>query len=321
MKTVKEVSSNQAAENKAMVKREERKSAMQEFKFASVDGYAMIAVGLTLIVGGIFTSVTLLMDGQQPAVGAVLLRLLAVGIGVFLLTGMYMLQPNEAALLSLFGKYKGTDRSEGLRWANPLLSKRKLSLRARTLNTPPLKVNDKRGNPVEIGAAIVWRVEETALAIYNVDDFERFVNVQAEAALRHLASQYAYDDGEDLSEGETTLRAGMDVVADAMRQELHNRFIAAGIDVEDAKLTHLAYAQEIAQVMLRRQQAEAIISARKKIVQGAVSMVEEALQGLSERKIVELDDERKAAMVSNLLVVLCSDKETQPVINAGTLYN
>jgi regulator of protease activity HflC (stomatin/prohibitin superfamily) len=321
MKTVKEVSSNQAAENKAMVKREERKSAMQEFKFASVDGYAMIAVGLTLIVGGIFTTVTLLMDGQQPAVGAVLLRLLAVGIGIFLLTGMYMLQPNEAALLSLFGKYKGTDRSEGLRWANPLLSKRKLSLRARTLNTPPLKVNDKRGNPVEIGAAIVWRVEETALAIYNVDDFERFVNVQAEAALRHLASQYAYDDGEDLSEGETTLRAGMDVVADAMRQELHNRFIAAGIDVEDAKLTHLAYAQEIAQVMLRRQQAEAIISARKKIVQGAVSMVEEALQGLSERKIVELDDERKAAMVSNLLVVLCSDKETQPVINAGTLYN
>ncbi len=321
MKPLKEVSSNQAAENKAMVKREERKSAMQEFKFASVDGYAMIAVGLTLIVGGIFTSVTLLMDGQQPAVGAVLLRLLAVGIGIFLLTGMYMLQPNEAALLSLFGKYKGTDRSEGLRWANPLLSKRKLSLRARTLNTPPLKVNDKRGNPVEIGAAIVWRVEETALAIYNVDDFERFVNVQAEAALRHLASQYAYDDGEDLSEGETTLRAGMDVVADAMRQELHNRFIAAGIDVEDAKLTHLAYAQEIAQVMLRRQQAEAIISARKKIVQGAVSMVEEALQGLSERKIVELDDERKAAMVSNLLVVLCSDKETQPVINAGTLYN
>ena len=321
MKTVKEVSSNQAAENKAMVKREERKSAMQEFKFASVDGYAMIAVGLTLIVGGIFTSVTLLMDGQQPAVGAVLLRLLAVGIGIFLLTGMYMLQPNEAALLSLFGKYKGTDRSEGLRWANPLLSKRKLSLRARTLNTPPLKVNDKRGNPVENGAAIVWRVEETALAIYNVDDFERFVNVQAEAALRHLASQYAYDDGEDLSEGETTLRAGMDVVADAMRQELHNRFIAAGIDVEDAKLTHLAYAQEIAQVMLRRQQAEAIISARKKIVHGAVTMVEEALQGLSERKIVELDDERKAAMVSNLLVVLCSDKETQPVINAGTLYN
>jgi regulator of protease activity HflC (stomatin/prohibitin superfamily) len=240
---------------------------------------------------------------------------------VFCLSGMYMLQPNEAALLSLFGQYKGTDRSEGLRWANPFFAKRKLSLRARTLNTPPLKVNDKRGNPVEIGAAIVWRVEETALAIYNVDDFERFVNVQAEAALRHLASQYAYDDGEDLHEGETTLRAGMEVVANAMRIELHSRFAAAGIDVEDAKLTHLAYAQEIAQVMLRRQQAEAIISARKKIVHGAVSMVEEALRGLSERKIVELDDERKAAMVSNLLVVLCSDKETQPIINTGTLYN
>jgi regulator of protease activity HflC (stomatin/prohibitin superfamily) len=251
----------------------------------------------------------------------VVAKLLLNVIGTMIFAGLYMLQPNEAVLLSLFGDYKGTDRSEGLCWANFLYTKRKLSLRARTLNTPPLKVNDKRGNPVEIGAAIVWRVEETALAIFNVDDFERFVQVQAEAAIRHLAAQYAYDDGEDLATGETTLRAGMDVVANAMRQELHNRFVAAGIDVEDAKLTHLAYAQEIAQVMLRRQQAEAIISARKKIVQGAVSMVEEALQGLSERQIVELDDERKAAMVSNLLVVLCSDKETQPVINTGTLYN
>jgi regulator of protease activity HflC (stomatin/prohibitin superfamily) len=319
METVKEVSGK--AENKSLIKKEEKKLAMREFGYASIDGYAMIALGLLLIVGGIYAFVTLLMEGQQLAGSAVLFRLVAIALGIFLLTGLYMLQPNEAALLSLFGKYKGSDRSEGLRWANPLFSKRKLSLRARTLNTPPLKVNDKRGNPVEIGAAIVWRVEETALAIYNVEDFERFVNVQAEAALRHLASQYAYDDGEDLNEGETTLRAGMDIVADAMRQELHNRFIAAGIDVEDAKLTHLAYAQEIAQVMLRRQQAEAIISARKKIVHGAVSMVEEALLGLSQRKIVELDDERKAAMVSNLLVVLCSDKETQPVINTGTLYN
>lgn len=295
-----------------------QKNPLQEHRIQSSDGYIMIALVCLLIAAGIYSLVTL-----PPAEGLVAIgwRLGLLIAGLFVFSGLYMLQPNEAALLSLFGQYKGTDRSEGLRWVNPFYSKRKLSLRARTLNTAPLKVNDKRGNPVEIGAAIVWRVQDSALAIYNVDDFERFVNVQAEAALRHLASLYAYDDGEDLAEGETTLRAGMDVVASAMRAELHNRFSAAGIDVEDAKLTHLAYAAEIAQVMLRRQQAEAIISARKKIVQGAVSMVEAALQGLSERHIVELDDERKAAMVSNLLVVLCSDRETQPVVNAGTLYN
>ncbi|MBC3832100.1 SPFH domain-containing protein [Undibacterium amnicola] len=293
------------------------KKVIQEHRLQSKNGYLMLACGVILHLVGI----ALLVTADSHTILSVMVKLMLNVIGAMIFAGLYMLQPNEAVLLSLFGEYKGTDRSEGLRWANFLYTKRKLSLRARTLNTPPLKVNDKRGNPVEIGAAIVWRVEETALAIFNVDDFERFVQVQAEAAIRHLAAQYAYDDGEDLATGETTLRAGMDVVANAMRQELHNRFVAAGIDVEDAKLTHLAYAQEIAQVMLRRQQAEAIISARKKIVQGAVSMVEEALQGLSERKIVELDDERKAAMVSNLLVVLCSDKETQPVINAGTLYN
>ncbi len=290
----------------------------QERQLQSSDGYLVVGIAVLLVAVGIYSFVSM-----PFGVGIVGLwaRLTPIFIAVFLFAGLYMLQPNEAALLSLFGKYKGTDRSEGLRWVNPLYSKRKLSLRARTLNTAPLKVNDKRGNPVEIGAAIVWRVRDSALAIFNVDDFERYVHVQAEAALRHIASLYAYDDGEDLAEGETTLRAGMEVVASAMRAELQSRFAAAGIDVEDAKLTHLAYAAEIAQVMLRRQQAEAIISARKKIVHGAVSMVEAALQGLSERQIVELDDERKAAMVSNLLVVLCSDKETQPVINTGTLYN
>ncbi|MFZ6733292.1 SPFH domain-containing protein [Undibacterium sp. Ji42W] len=296
------------------------KKLIQERSRPSLDGYFMIIVGLLFVAGGVYSFIDLV-GADQPSLPGVMARLAVVVVGIFTLTGLYMLQPNEAALLSLFGQYKGTDRSEGLRWVNPFYSKRKLSLRARTLNTAPLKVNDKRGNPVEIGAAIIWRVQDTALAIYNVDDFERFVNIQAEAAIRHLATQYAYDDGEDLADGETTLRAGMDVVAGAMRDELHKRFTAAGIDVEDAKLTHLAYAAEIAQVMLRRQQAEAIISARKKIVHGAVSMVEAALQGLSERKICELDDERKAAMVSNLLVVLCSDKETQPVINTGTLYN
>lgn len=292
----------------------------QEFTYVSQNGYFMVLVSAMLIIGGIIGIVMTARAHVEPEPWSIIWKLILIVVGAVILAGLYMLQPNEAALLSLFGSYKGTDRSEGLRWANPLFIKRKLSMRARTLNTPPLKVNDKRGNPVEIGAAIVWRVKETALAIYNVDNFERFVNVQAEAAIRHLAAQYAYDDGEDLNENETTLRAGMDVVADAMREELEKRFEAAGIDVEDAKLTHLAYAQEIAQVMLRRQQAEAIISARKKIVHGAVSMVEEALNKLSENNIVHLDDERKAAMVSNLLVVLCSDKETQPVINTGTLY-
>lgn len=291
---------------------------MQERVLHSLSGYSMLLLALVLKALSIFllTHISGLASVEQ-----VLMRLSLFLVGGFLLFGLYIVQPNEAIILSLFGDYRGTDRNPGLRWAMPLYGKRRLSLRARTLNTSALKVNDKRGNPVEIGAAIIWRVRDTALAIFNVDDYERFVQVQAEAALRHLAAQYAYDDGEDLASGETTLRAGMEVVVSALRSELHARFDAAGINVEDAKLTHLAYAAEIAQVMLRRQQAEAIISARKKIVQGAVSMVEEALQGLSERQIVELDDERKAAMVSNLLVVLCSDRETQPVVNTGTLYN
>ena len=240
--------------------------------------------------------------------------------GPFVMSGLYMLQPNEGANLLLFGAYKGTDRTEGLRWANPFFKKQKISLRARNLASERLKVNDKRGNPIEIAAAIVWRVSDTAQASFDVDDFEEYVRIQAEAAVRHLASNYAYDEGEDLHTGEITLRAGQDKVAASLVRELTERFAQAGIVVEDAKLTHLAYAPEIAQVMLRRQQAEAIIAARSKIVHGAVSMVEMALTGLSERNIVNLDDERRAAMVSNLLVVLCADNDAQPVINTGTLY-
>jgi regulator of protease activity HflC (stomatin/prohibitin superfamily) len=251
----------------------------------------------------------------------VFVRALLSVLGTFSLVGLYMLQPREAAILTLFGEYRGTDRSEGLRWANPLYTKRKISLRARNLNTPTLKVNDKRGNPVEIGVVVVWRVQDTVKAVFDVDDFERFVKVQAEAAVRHLAAQYAYDHGDENQADEITLRGAGDTVAATLKAELEARFDSAGVEVLDAKLSHLAYAPEIAQVMLRRQQAEAIISARSKIVYGAVSMVEAALKGLSEREIVHLDDERKAAMVSNLLVVLCSDKDTQPVINAGTLYN
>jgi len=291
----------------------------REIAFTSVNGYLAAIAGIVFGIGAI----ALLGAIAESAHGAALLvaSVSSALAGVICLSGLFMLQPNESAILTLFGKYVGSDRSEGLRWAFPLYVKRRLSLRARNFNAPTLKVNDKRGNPVEISAAIVWRVRDTAQAVFEVDDFERYVSIQAEAALRHLASQYAYDEGEDLPQGETTLRAGMDVVADALKAELQARFEAAGVEVLDAKLTHLAYAAEIAQVMLRRQQAEAIISARAKIVHGAVSMVEAALKGLSERGIVELDDERKAAMVSNLLVVLCSDKETQPIINTGTLYN
>jgi regulator of protease activity HflC (stomatin/prohibitin superfamily) len=283
-----------------------------------LNGYLAAVAGATLIALPVISFV--LWPGMANAIWTVLLRVLVIALGVFGLVGLYMLQPREAAILTLFGEYRGTDRSEGLRWANPLYAKRKISLRARNLNTPTLKVNDKRGNPVEIGVVVVWRVLDTAKAVFDVDDFERFVTVQAEAAVRHLAAHYAYDHGDESGPDEITLRGAGDTVAATLKAELEARFDSAGVEVLDAKLSHLAYAPEIAQVMLRRQQAEAIISARSKIVYGAVSMVESALKGLSEREIVHLDDERKAAMVSNLLVVLCSDKDTQPVINAGTLY-
>lgn len=291
-------------------------SHKQERAALTTSGYLAVVAGLGLVALGVWT-----LKSAMGSIGGVLLGIALLLAALIVLAGLYMQQPNEARILTLFGRYQGTDRQEGLRWANPLALKRKLSLRARNLNAPTLKVNDKRGNPVEISAAVVWRVEDSARAVFEVDDFELYVRIQAEAAIRHLAAQFAYDEGEDLAEGETTLRAGADGVMSALKNELQARFADAGVTVLDAKITHLAYAPEIAQVMLRRQQAEAIISARKKIVQGAVSMVEEALKGLSERDIVELDDERKAAMVSNLLVVLCSDKDTQPIVNTGTLYN
>jgi regulator of protease activity HflC (stomatin/prohibitin superfamily) len=290
--------------------------ARVERPYRSANGYLMVAIGVALVGAGVAS----LVRGVAGLWG-LLLALTLILSGVAVLIGLYMLQPNTAAILLLFGEYRGTDRAEGLRWANPFYVGRKISLRARNLNMPTQKVNDRRGNPVEIGAAVVWRVSDTAQAVFEVDDYEMFVKVQAEAALRHLASQYAYDQGEDPDAVETTLRGSLDEVAAALKTELQARFRDAGVQVLDAKLTHLAYAPEIAQVMLRRQQAEAIIGARKKIVLGAVSMVEAALHGLSERGIVNLDDERKAAMVSNLLVVLCSDKDTQPILNAGTLYN
>jgi regulator of protease activity HflC (stomatin/prohibitin superfamily) len=280
----------------------------------SANGYVPVALGIAAVV-----TIGTVVIGRAAGFGwGAAIILSAAAAAAFCFAGLYMLQPNQAAILTLFGEYRGTDRSEGLRWVNPFYAKRRISLRARNLNAPTLKVNDRRGNPVEISATVVWRVQDTARAVFEIDSYEAYVNVQAEAALRHLASLYNYDVDED--EGEVTLRGSLDIVAGALKNELQERFRAAGVEVLDAKLTHLAYAPEIAQVMLRRQQADAIIAARTKIVHGAVSMVEAAINGLSERAIVHLDDERKAAMVSNLLVVLCSDKDTQPIVNTGTLY-
>ena len=298
-------------------KRITRSTVTREVDASSANGYVMFIVSVILILA---VPAIISINPGRPGLGvfAIFIGLL----GIFSFRGLYMLQPNQAALLLLFGNYRGTDRNAGLRWANPFCSRTKLSLRARNLDSDKIKVNDKRGNPIEVGAAIVWRVDDAARAQFDVEDYEVYVRVQSDAAIRHLANSYAYDEGDELQHGKTeiTLRSGIDEVTATLLRELQERFTLAGIIVDDAKLTHLAYSPEIAGVMLRRQQAEAIISARQKIVTGAVTMVEMALNALSERKVVELDDERKASMVSNLLVVLCADNQVQPVVNAGTLY-
>ena len=303
----------------------------QDIDKNTTDGYPMVAVGIALAIAGIGLLIWMA-NHAVTGLGLVAGPLVFV-IGVIVLMGLYMLTPNQAAVLTLFGRYVGTDRSNGLRWANPFYRKAKVSLRAHNFVSDRIKVNDARGNPIEIAAAIVWRVDDAAQALFDVEDYEAFLRVQAETAIRHLASSYPYDEGmAPVEEGaiephtpkhttELTLRSSMKQVTESLMIELTDRLDVAGIAIDDAKLTHLAYASEIAGVMLRRQQAEAIIAARQKIVLGAVTMVEMALKGLSDRNIIELDDERKAAMVSNLLVVLCSESETQPIINAGTLYN
>ncbi|MGA1196041.1 MAG: SPFH domain-containing protein, partial [Candidatus Latescibacterota bacterium] len=217
----------------------------------------------------------------------------------------------------LFGKYKGTERETGFRWANPLLKRKKVSLRTRNFDSQKLKVNDKKGNPIEISAVVVWHVHDTAQATFDIDDFNNYVHVQAESAVRHLATSYAYDD----SDGEpVSLRSATDEVSEALGREIQERVKNAGVTIDEARINHLAYAPEIAHAMLQRQQAEAIIAARQKIVEGAVGMVEMALSRLREQNVLDLDEERKASMVSNLMVVLCSDKSTQPIVNAGSLY-
>ena len=311
-------------------------------------GWGMLPVALAMPV----VAVGLILFGARGGgpllivIGALLLPAF-----VILLNGFFTLQPNEARVLVLFGDYRGTVRDSGFHWGNPFyanggrgglaarmaevnasaaaraagtavpapasLGRNKISLRLRNLNGDRLKVNDKRGNPIEIAAVVVWRVQDTAQALFDVDDYENYVRVQSESALRHLASAYAYDHGE---ENEVTLRSGVDEVSIALKRELQERLDKAGVAVEEARLTHLAYAPEIAQAMLRRQQAEAVIAARQKIVHGAVSMVEMALRELAEKQVVALDDERRAAMVSNLMVVLCGESEVHPIVNTGTLY-
>ena len=291
---------------------EYRKEGIFEKPLTTMNGIAMVFVLIVLVALEAFSVVAV----RNP----IFIVAIAVAIA-FVGPGFFMLQPNEAAVITLFGDYLGTERQPGLRWTLPWNIRKRVSVRARNQNIETLKVNDKRGNPVEIGAVVVWRVEDTAQALFDVEDFESFVRVQSESALRHVATRYNYDFGEDHEANEVTLRAGAEVVAETLREELQARVQLAGVKIVEAKLTHLAYAPEIAGAMLRRQQAEAVISARTKIVAGAVSMVEMALKTLSEKNVVELDDERRAAMVSNLMVVLCSDRDAQPVVNAGTLYN
>jgi len=290
---------------------------MSQYKTGNIEKVATTANGifmLLLLIGLMGLLVFLLVSRAIPLVIAT-----AVAIA-FIAGGFFMLQPNQAGVLTLFGDYLGTERRAGLRWTLPWNIRKRLSVRAHNHNVDTLKVNDKRGNPVEIAAVVVWRVEDTAQALFDVEDFENFVKVQSESALRHVATGYNYDEGEEAHPDEVTLRGGADVVAEALRVELQARVQQAGVLVQEAKLTHLAYAPEIAGAMLRRQQAEAVISARQKIVIGAVSMVEMALKSLSEKNVVELDDERRAAMVSNLMVVLCSDRDAQPIVNTGSLY-
>ncbi|HYI64991.1 MAG TPA: SPFH domain-containing protein [Allosphingosinicella sp.] len=277
-------------------------------------GYLMLLILLlTLVAIGI--------GAWQLSLEAIALGVALIAAGtiafVFVLCGFYLLQPNQAAAILLFGSYKGTDRVTGLRWVLPWLTRSKISTRIHNMTSDKLKVNDLRGNPIEIAANVVWRVTDSAQALFDVANYMEFVEIQIESAVRAIAGKYPYDDFEHQ---EKTLRSDAETVNDELERELQDRVARAGITIDESRLTHLAYAQEIAQAMLRRQQAEAVIAARQKIVIGAVSMVENAIQLLSEKDVVHLDDERKAAMVSNLMVVLCSERETQPIVNAGSLY-
>ena len=294
-------------------------TASAEKRAWSTSGYLILVAFLALLTLTIWRIVAF--AGSNPQDSEVFGFVVSTGVAavalVILSSGFYMIQPNQAAAITLFGSYRGTDRATGLRWVWPWMGKTKISVRANNLVSDKIKVNDLRGNPIEMAAQVVWRVVDTAQALYDVDDYKAFVMVQIEAAVRTIGSRYPYD---DFSHAEVTLRGNHDEVGIELRKELIARLQMAGISVDECGFTHLAYAQEIAGAMLRRQQAEAVVAARTTLVEGAVGMVEMALGLLSAKGVVDLDDERKAAMVSNLMVVLCGERDTQPVVNAGTLY-
>jgi regulator of protease activity HflC (stomatin/prohibitin superfamily) len=285
----------------------------QERPARSASGYLLLLLAAIALAGMIYGAT--LID-PNPEVGVPILIVAAIAFAL-IVPGFYMLQPNQSAAITLFGSYAGTDRATGLRWVLPWYGRKKVSVRANNIISDKIKVNDLRGNPIEMAAQVVWRVTDTAQALFDVDDYKAFVMVQIEAAVRTIGSRYPYDDFEHQ---EVTLRGNHDQVGGELRTELIARLEVAGITVDECGFTHLAYAQEIAGAMLRRQQAQAVVAARKTLVEGAVGMVEMALEQLSAKNVVELDDERRAAMVSNLMVVLCGERDTQPVVNAGSLY-
>ena len=284
---------------------------MNEKNLTSISGYILLLIGLVLLIGSTAFFI------QK----AILLGALSVFAGIIILIGLAVVNPNEGVVTTFFGDYMGTMKQTGLRWVNPLYTKKKISLRARNLNGQTLKVNDKMGNPIEIAAVVVWRVSDTAKALFEVDDYQLFVQIQSEAAVRFLANSHSYDNMEDESvTTDVTLRDNTGQINEVLEVELNERLARAGVSILEARISHLAYAPEIAGAMLQRQQASAVVAARKQIVDGAVGMVEMALARLAEKDVVRLDEERKAAMVSNLLVVLCGEKSVSPVVNAGTLY-
>jgi regulator of protease activity HflC (stomatin/prohibitin superfamily) len=287
---------------------------IRERAAATLSGLLVLLVGL-LALGFLIYALVTQAFGDSP--GILITEAILILAAGFVLVGVFVVNPNEGRVLQLFGDYVGTVKTPGLRWANPFYSKKRISLRVRNFESTKLKVNDNEGNPIEIAAVVVWRVVDTAEAVFEVDDYQNFVKVQTEAAVRNLATSYKYDAHE---EDQMSLRGNTAAVADHMKKEIQDRLSKAGVEVLEARISHLAYAPEIAQAMLQRQQAGAIIAARQRIVEGAVGMVEMALSMLSQREILELDNERKAAMVSNLLVVLCGERSTQPIINTGTIY-
>ncbi|MEK9585960.1 MAG: SPFH domain-containing protein [Halieaceae bacterium] len=283
---------------------------MQDETVASTtSGYPMLVVLPVTVVTGIAGAALL------SGIAIKILSLIVAILALICLAGFYMVAPNEGRVLQLFGQYVGTDRALGLRWANPFYTKQRVSLRIRNFESGQLKVNDSSGNPIEIAAVVVWRVVDTAEAVFEVDDYEDYVAIQSEAAIRNMATSYPYDDHEGQS---ITLRGSANEIGDILKDEVQERLGKAGVEVLEARISHLAYAPEIASAMLQRQQASAIVAARSKIVEGAVSMVEAALDQLTEREIIDLDPQSRASMVSNLLVILCSDRAAQPVVNSGT---